>query len=252
MTDPRFGTATGLLLRLRPARVTAADLRDVADELLPALATSGLRISLVDRPAAGSLVVLEEHERSVRMPLADLADDMTAAGVRGTPEAIGDALTSWVAHRPVPDAVAASAGIAALAWADARRRAVGWRIVVRRGDLAVPWTPSPSLPPPGVDHIRASATGRAADVAVELRVEGPVALWSHVVPVLATSVLAAPERLRPRIEAAGLAVEGLRVVVTPGRPVACAGAAAAARLAGETPEVCVVLPWSQLPTLPWV
>jgi hypothetical protein len=186
------------------------------------------------------------------MPLADLADDMTAAGVRATPEAISDALITWVAHRPVPDAVAAASGVAVLTWADARRRTVGWRVVVLRGDLAVPWTPSASADRFQVERTRAAALGRAGDLDLDLRVEGPVALWSHSVPVLATAVLAAPERLRRSIAAAGLAADDLRVVVTPGRPVACAGPAAAARLAGETPEDCVVLLWAQLPTLPWL
>jgi hypothetical protein len=252
VSDPRFGAATGLLQRLRPTRITAADLREVADELLPALATPQLRAFVVDRPAAGSVVVLEEGERSVRMPLADLADDMTAAGVRATPAGIGNALTSWVAHRPVPDAAAAGSGVAVLAWADARRRAVGWRVVVRRGDLALPWTPSPSAGAAGVRNTRAGALDRSAGVEPDLRVEGPVALWSHAVPVLATAVLAAPEPMCTRIEAAGLAAADLHVVITPGRPVACAGPAVAARLAGETPEDCVTLPWQQLPTLPWL
>jgi hypothetical protein len=252
VSDPRFGASTGLLQRLRPSRVTPADLREVADELLPELATPDLRISLVDRPAAGSVVVLEEAERSVRMPLAELADDMIAAGVRATPDGIGDALISWVAHRPVPDAVAASSGIAVLSWSDVRRRAVGWRVVVLRGDLAVPWTPSSSDAPLEVQRTRATAFERAAAVGLDLRVEGPVALWSHPVPLLATAVLAAPEPLLQCIEAVGLRVDDLRVVVTPGRPVACASAVAAARLSGETPEDCVVLSWSQLPSLPWL
>ena len=252
MIDSHFGASTGVLLRLRATRVTVADLRDVADELLPALATPDLRISIVDRPGAGAVIVLEEDERFLRVALADLADDMTDAGVRTTPEAIGDALATWVAHRPVPDAMAASAGVAVLTWADSRRRTVAWRVVVRRGELTVPWTPSPSADPEDVAGIRAAALGRAAATSPELRVEGPVALWSHAVPMLATAVLAAPQRMRQQIETAGLAVDDLRVVVTPGRPVACAGPSAAVRLAGETPEDCVVLLWAQLPTLPWL
>jgi hypothetical protein len=252
MTDVRFGASTGLLQLRRPTRIAAADLREVAEELLPALETPQLRAVLVDRPAAGSLLVLEEGERTTRVPLALLADEMTAAGVRPNPAAIGDALASWVAHRPVCDAAAAEAGLAVLAWSDGRRRAVGWRVVVRRGDLALPWTPSPSADPAAVRSTRAAALERARDVVLELRVEGPVALWSHPVPVLATAGLAAPERLRQYVAAAGLAAEELHVVVTPERPVACAGPAVAARLAGETPEDCVILPWDLLPTLPWL
>ena len=59
---------------------------------------------------------------------------MTRAGVAPTAAGISAALTAWVAHRPVTDAAAAAAGIAVLDWADAGRTAVGWRVVVRRGD----------------------------------------------------------------------------------------------------------------------
>jgi hypothetical protein len=40
--------------------------------------------------------------------------------------------------------------------------------------------------------------------------------------------------------------------VTPERPVACAGPAIAARLAGEISESSVTLPWSRLADLPWI
>jgi hypothetical protein len=42
------------------------------------------------------------------------------------------------------------------------------------------------------------------------------------------------------------------VVVTPHRPVACAGRSVAARLAGEISEASVTLPWARLPDLPWL
>ena len=100
---------------------------------------------------------------------------------------------------------------------------------------------------------RSAATGRAHDVRLELRVEGPVALWAHpVVPVLATAALVAPERMLDRIAAAGLDLPDMHVVVTPHRPVACAGPAIAARLAGETTEASVTLPWRSLADLPWI
>ena len=44
----------------------------------------------------------------------------------------------------------------------------------------------------------------------------------------------------------------MHVVVTPHRPVACAGPGIAARLAGETPEASVTLPWRDLADLPWI
>jgi hypothetical protein len=70
--------------------------------------------------------------------------------------------------------------------------------------------------------------------------------------VLATAVLADPERLRAGLVGAELTPVEARVVITPGRPVACAGPAVAARLAGQTPENCVTLPWRELAALPWL
>ena len=253
MTDTRFGGSAGLLQRLRPARIGVADLRDVAGTVLPALATSRLRLDLVQRSGAGSLVVVEEDERRLRVHLTELADDMTRAGVCPTHEAIAAALASWVAHRPVTDAAAATAGIAVLDWSDHSETAVGWRVVVPRGERALPWTPSAVAGPGTVDGTRSAATARAREVPLDLRVEGPLALWSHpVVPMLASSGLVAPERLLERITAAGLTMPDMHVVVTPRRPVACARPAIAARLAGETTEASVTLPWRHLADLPWI
>lgn len=253
MTASPFGGSAGLLQRLRPARVGVADLREVADTLLPALCTTDLRVRLVQRPFAGSVVLVEEHERCVQASLGELADDMTAAGVRPTRAAMAEALSSWVAHRPVTDVAAAGTGIAVLDWADPRRTTVGWRVVVRRGAVTVPWAPAARVPAPAVDRVRSDAGARSYDVVLDLRVEGPVALWSHpVAPTLSTSALVAPERMLQRVRSAGLAMTDMHVVVTPHRPVACAGPAIAARLAGETTEASVTLPWRELVDLPWL
>lgn len=249
-----FGPGSASLLqRLRPTRIAVADLVEVAGTVLPALAGPNLRVELLRRTSEGSVVVLEEDERSVRVDLADLADDMTRAGVAATADAMAAALGSWVAHRPVTDAAAEAAGVAVLDWADPARSSVGWRVVVRRGDAALPWTPAVGTAPERVHAARAAASGRAGSVELDLRVEGPVALWSHpTVPVLATAVLAGPERMLGRVVAAGLPVDDVHVVVTPHRPVACAGGGVAARLAGETPEASVTLPWARLADLPWL
>jgi hypothetical protein len=248
----RRGSA-GLMQRLRPTRIDVADLLDVAEVVLPVLAGPRLRVELLRRTGAGSVLLVEEDERSLRADLADLADDMTRAAVAPTPEAMTAALRSWVAHRPVTDASAAADGIAVLDWADSTCSAVGWRVVVRRGDLTHAWTPVPGTPAERLDEIRSAATARAGAVELTLRVEGPVALWSHpALPVLATTALASPGRLLTRVADAGLAVDDLYVVVTPERPVACAGRGVAARLAGETSEARVTLPWARLHTLTWL
>jgi hypothetical protein len=250
VTDLRFGGSAGLLHRLRPTRVDVADLLDVAERLLPTVSVPGLRVDLVSRLGAGTLLVLEEDERSLRVPLAELADDMTGNAVAPTPTGIATALAAWIVRRPVTDRQAARTGVAVLDWADRQQSAVGWRIVVRRGEIALPWTPSDDGHVPAV---RAAAVDRAADVPLDLRVEGPVALWSHpAVPVLATAALVAPERMLDRITGAGLDMTDMHVVVTPHRPVACAGRAIAARLAGETTEASVTLHWRRLAELPWL
>ncbi len=253
MSASPFGGSAGLLQRLRPARIAAADLREVADVLLPALCTPDLRVRLVQRAHAGSVVVIEEHERRVQTSLGELAEDMTAAGVRPTADAIAEALSSWVAHRPVTDAAAAGAGLAVLDWSDPGRTAVGWRVVVRRGPLTVPWFPAGNDAAPAVHRVRTAATLRSHDVDVDLHVEGPVALWSHpIAPTLSTSALVAPQRMRDAVRSAGLDLADMHVVVTPHRPVACAGPAIAARLAGETTEASRTLPWQELADLPWL
>ena len=250
MSELRFGGSAGLLHRLRPTRVDVADLLDVAERLLPTVSVPGLRVDLVSRLGAGTLLVLEEDERSLRVPLADLADAMTQNAVTPTPTGIATALAAWIVRRPVTDRQAARTGVAVLDWADRRQSAIGWRIVVRRGEVALPWAPTAAA---DVPPIRSAAADRAADVPLDLRVEGPVALWSHdTVPVLATSVLMTPERMLSRLAAIGLDTAGMHVVVTPHRPVACAGPGIAARLAGETTEASMTLPWSRVAELPWL
>jgi hypothetical protein len=253
VTASPFGGSAGLLQRLRPVPIGVADVRDVADTLLPGLCTDDLRVRLVRRTHADSVVLVEEHDSCVQASLGELADDMTAAGVRPTRAAIAAALSSWVAHRPVSGTAAAEDGIAVLEWAGPGRTDVRWHVVVRRGPLTVPWRPAADVPAPAVHRIRSAATGRAHDVVLDLRVEGPVALWSHAVaPTLATAALVAPERMLRRAQSAGLALTDMHVVVTPHRPVACAGPAVAARLAGETTEASVTLPWRELAHLRWL
>ena len=250
MTAP-FGRSA-LLQRLRGAPIDVVDLREVADAVLPALARGGLRIAVTDR-RGGAVVVLEEEEHRQAVALADLAEDMAAGGVPATTEGMAAALAAWVAHRPVTRDAARRCGIAVLDWADARRTALRWTVAVPRGRATVTWTPPTDADPASVERIRAAALSRAAEVPLDLRVEGPVGLWSHLrLPLLATAVLAHPDRLLAGVADAGLDMSDMHVVVTPRRPVACAGAGVAARLAGQANEDQVTLPLREFAALPWV
>ena len=253
MTAELFGAArsTGLLHRFQAVTIDVADLHDVASQLLPRLTTARLHLALVRRPGAGTVLELEEDERSLRVPLTDLADDMTRAGVPVT--GIAAALRAWVARRPVTDVAAAGAGMAVLDWRDAAETAVGWTVVVLRGNVAVRWAPSPGTRTVELHRTRSAATGRAHEVPLQMRVQGPLALWWHrEVPVLATASLVAPESMAHRLADAGLSGADMHVVVTPHRPVVCAPPGVTRRLAGQASESSVTLPWRMVVDLPWI
>lgn len=245
--DAPFGAPAGLLRRLSRAQVQPGDLVEAVERLRDSL-PAGLRLVVVPGPS----LIVEEAGRGTRVPLDMLAGEMTRAHVPATRDGVAAALRSWLSRRPVPDAEAATAGIAVLDWTDAAQTAVGWRVVLVRDGVAVPWRPSRSADPPVVHQVRSAALGRSYGVPVELRVQGPVALWSHPrVPGLDTAVLVRPEELLAEMAAAGLEVRDVHVVVTPQRPVACADLGVARRLAAEATGASVTMPWRDVVDLRW-
>jgi hypothetical protein len=125
-------------------------------------------------------------------------------------------------------------------------------VLVRDG-VAVPWRPSRVAGPSLVHQVRSAALGRSYGVPGDLRLQGPVALWSHAeVPGLDTAVLVRPQELLAEIDGAGLALRDGHVVVTPHRPVACADPGVARRLAAEATEASVTMPWRDVADLGWV
>lgn len=250
--DAPFGAPAGLLRRLSRARVHADDLVEAVEDLHGSL-PAGLRLAVVDDPARGPVLLVHEAGRGTRVPLDQLAGEMTRACVTATPDGVATALRAWLSRRPVPDAEAASAGIAVLDWTDAAQTAVAWRVVRVRDGVAVPWRPSRAALPAAVHQVRSAALGRSYEVAGELHVQGPVALWSHPgVPGLDTALLVRPEELLEEMAAAGLPVRDVHVVVTPQRPVACADPGVARRLAAEASGSSVTLPWQHVADLGWV
>ncbi len=244
-----------LLRRLRRegTAIEADALRAVAYDVLPSLATADLRVGLLHSGGTDAELVLEEAERTVRVPLRRLAADMTAARVAPTVQGMGTALRAWVAARPVTDDAAAAAGIAVVAWTDPAREAVGWSVAVAREGVVLIWSPSPGADARTVHRTRSAATGRSFTVPVELRVDGQVALWScPAAPVLGTATLVDPGRMQRDAARAGLRMRAAHVVISPGRSVACADAGVADRLAGLTGEACVRLPWTDLTGLAWL
>jgi hypothetical protein len=248
VSDRPFGAPAGLLQRLIRGDVRTGDLVAAVEGLRQELAEAGLQLTLDEGP----LLVVEEGGRRTRVPLVELAGEMSRARVLPTQDGVTAALRSWLARRPVPDTLAAEAGIAVLDWADPRQTVLGWRVVVAREGAVVPWRPSRTASVPVVHQVRSAALGRSSVQPARLRVEGPVALWTHPgVPGLDTAVLVRPEELLQESAAAGLAMRDAHVVVTPRHPVACADAGVARRLAAEATEASRTLPWRDLADLGW-
>lgn len=246
--DAPFGAPAGLLQRLNRVQVRAGDLVEAVEQLRDSL-PAGLRLVVV----AGPSLIVEEAGRGTRVPLDTLAGEMTRAHVPATRDGVAAALRSWLSRRPVPDADAASAGLAVLDWSDVTRTTLGWRVVLVRDGVAVPWRPSRVAGPSLVHQVRSAALGRSYGVPGDLRLQGPVALWSHAeVPGLDTAVLVRPQELLAEIDGAGLALRDGHVVVTPHRPVACADPGVARRLAAEATEASVTMPWRDVADLGWV
>jgi hypothetical protein len=248
VTDQPFGPPAGLLQRLTRSPIRTGDLVAAVEELARDLDASGLRLAVVDGP----LLVVEERGRRTRIPLAELAGEMSRARVLPTLDGLRAALRCWLVRRPVPDCVAAEAGVAVLDWADPRQTVLGWRVVVSREGAVAPWRPSRTASLPLVHQVRSAALGRSHGLPAVLRLEGPVALWSHPeLPGLHTAALVRPEELLEESVAAGLVMREPHVVVTPRRPVAWADAGAARRLSAEAGEASRTVPWQELADLGW-
>jgi hypothetical protein len=242
---PALGAPLRLLTRLDRRTCDLDDLVAAAARLCAA-APRGLHLQLEDDVRRPALLV-EEDERSWRVDLAELADDLPALG----PDGLNRALLDHLTRRPVTDAEAARRGVAVLAWAGPAGDDLAWQVAVARGDRLVGWAPHPFTSALDVLSVRDAARARAADVVVRCSVEGPVLLLDADAPLLATAALAAPQQIIARSAELGLLLADGSVVVTPGRPVAWAPRGVAARLAGEGVEPCVVLPWRELADLPW-
>jgi hypothetical protein len=250
VTGALFGAPTGLFRRLDRSEVRVADVRSAITRLTATGLDPELELDVADG-VRGPVLVLEEAGRSTRVLLGELAVEMTRARVPATPEGVTAALAAWVARRPVPDRLAATGGVAVLDWTDARQTTLGWRVVLLRGELAVPWRPSRTATLPAVHQTRSQALGRAAAVEGQLRTAGPVGLWTSARPGIDTAVL-----VRPEAVLAGMADRGLRprdphLVVTPRRPVACADAPVARRLVAEAADASATIPWRELTDLGW-
>lgn len=252
MTGALFGAPGGLLQRLARAEVRVADVRAGVELLADRGIDPDLELRVLDGAGRGPVLVLDDTGRRTRVLLAELAVEMTRARVPVAAESVATALAAWLGRRPVPDPVALATGVAVLDWTDARQTVLGWRVVVARDELVVPWRPSRTASSPLVHQARSAALGRAAVVGTTLRVQGPVGLWTaDGVAGVDTAVLVRPEELLVEMAAAGLRLHDMHVVVTPRRPVACADAAVARRLVVEATDACATLPWRELADLGW-
>jgi hypothetical protein len=250
VTEALFGAPAGLLQRLSRSEVQVSDVRAAVGRIADAGPDPELQLDVVDG-GRGPMLVLEDAGRCTRVLLGALAVEMSRARVPATPDGVTAALRGWLARRPVPDRIAASEGTAVLDWADPTQSTLGWRVVIVREDLVVPWRPSRTATLPAVHQTRAKALGRAATVAGRLQLQGPVGLWTSAVSGLDSAVLVRPETVLAQMTGRGVRLRDAHVVVTPRRPVACADAPVARRLVAEAAEGCAMLPWQAIPDLGW-
>ena len=204
------------------------------------------------RPALGRrvLLLLEEDERRPARRSRRPRRRHDRRRVAPTPDGHRHRAGRVVVRRPVTDAQAARSGVAVLDWADRRQNAIGWRVVVRRGEVALPWLPSATADVPRSGRPRAAAPPTCRSTSA-WRARWPSGR-TRTVPVLAPASSSRPSGCSAGSPTIGLDTADMHVVVTPHRPVACAGPGIAARLAGETTEASVTLPWSRLADLPWL
>jgi hypothetical protein len=232
--------------------ISEADVRDTLPALLADLTDRNLQPTLVDA-AGGAVLRIRDHERQHQTTLAHLARNLTHLRTPRTPEGIRSGVDAWVAARPATDAQATNAGVAGLDWTDGCQRHVGWRIIVVRDGKAMPWQPSPDLTDTALDRARTGAMARARYQQAVLQVTGTVALWTAAnLPIISTALLTDPDHLLAEMTRAGLRLRDPQVIITPGRPVACATAGAARRLVEETAAPHVMLPWRAITDLSWV
>jgi hypothetical protein len=250
VTEALFGAPAGFLQRLNRSEVQVSDVRAAVGRIADAGPDPDLQLDVVDG-GRGPMLVLEDAGRCTRVLLGALAVEMSRARVPATPDGVTAALRGWLARRPVPDRIAASEGTAVLDWADPAQSTLGWRVVVVRQDLVVPWRPSRTATLPAVHQTRAQALDRAATVAGTLQLQGPVGLWTSAVSGLDSAVLVRPETVLAQMTGRGVRLRDAHVVVSPRRPVACADAPVARRLVAEAAEGCAMLPWQAIPDLGW-
>jgi len=251
VSEALFGAPPGLFQRLNRAEVQVADLRRAITRLVAEGTDPDLQLDVLDG-VRGPVLVIGDTGRSTRVQLGELAAEMTRARVQATPAGVAAALGSWLARRPVPDRVAAEGGIAVLDWADPGQTTLGWRVVVLRDEVPVPWRPSRTATLPAIHQTRSAALGRAAGVEASLRLAGPVSLWTSAgTPGIDSAVLVRVEELLEETAVRGLHMRDPHVVVTPRRPIACADAGVARRLVAEAADAAATLPWREIADLGW-
>jgi hypothetical protein len=252
VTNPIERLAQRSTLLPADADINEQDLRDALPAIVDALTARELQPTLEQTPG-GLALRIQEDERQHQITLAHLARNLNRLRMTATPTGIERGVAAWVEQRPITDAQATASGIAALSWADETATRVGWQVYVPRGATALPWTPSRHHPATSIRRIRSAALGRAHTPLGTLQVTGNVALWTvDNLPIISTALLVDPDWLLMEMTRADLNLRDPHAIIAPGRPVACATADAARRLAGETAAPHAMLPWRALADLSWV
>lgn len=223
------------------------NLSQVVEEVLHERADRDGVLLLTGQGPQRDRVELVYDERVVDASLTDLVTTAEAAG--GT-HALQVLIRDWYDARPVCDAEAAACGVALLA--EDMHGQMMWQAHVARGNVSLPWVPSPWLSKTAVARIRRACTWRSGLVVAAPVRRGNTAVWQAIPQEAGTAVLTNPDRMIDQMRQVGLlAVDPCAVVSSAGTVVA-AERSAAHRLAEQVSAPVVhVLPLKEPMRFQW-
>lgn len=211
---------------------------------------SGVRLSVTEDPGGGSVVVVDEDERRLTLPLPLLCVILERHWRPRTPSEAATATRLWFDQRPATDAAAAAHGVAVLTANPAGT--LFRQVVIPRSNQIVPWVPSITMNPKATKKVRTAALKRASQVEVQPFACGDLTVWICTAqPSLSTSPLLDPAFLTQLTNTVAESGEPCTVVVAPGRPFVAGPTTASQRMLDEVADPYLVLNPADMPPMRW-